>query len=370
MKLILSTSNILAAGASIHRPTKSKSNAELIASLRANFDAHSAPTTPARSPSSHDNGNPAPPPQTPSYTAWTAQNASTLEIPALDFTASALHEERDQYDITLKLFYLPSPSPSTTSRAQQTREALSLVLQELHMPSIDLLILSFPAIYFDEDEACPDNNNKLSSRGPPELLPESFTSLLATWAIAERLHDEGLVKRLGVAEFGTDRLRDFVAATRVKPSVDQINLRDCCSVPKELLLLAKKEGVELLVHNDCSNVLPRGTVRELLGPEGAGILAAQAPFAGSKHHLDDDGSAVGDGDTGKRKSGLKRKSLHGEEAVTNGNGATAHTAELASEPAGLAGEVTPQWVVKYTAVVRNRGVVENKGYFAGAAVVD
>ena len=32
----------------------------------------------------------------------------------------------------------------------------------------------------------------------------------------------------------------------------------------------------------------------------------------------------------------------------------------------LRGEVEPQWVVKYTAVVKDRGVVENKGYFAVA----
>jgi glutamate--cysteine ligase regulatory subunit len=33
---------------------------------------------------------------------------------------------------------------------------------------------------------------------------------------------------------------------------------------------------------------------------------------------------------------------------------------------GLQGDVAPQWVVKYTAVVKDRGVVENKGYFAVA----
>ena len=30
----------------------------------------------------------------------------------------------------------------------------------------------------------------------------------------------------------------------------------------------------------------------------------------------------------------------------------------------------PLWVVKYTAVVKNRGVVENKGYFAVAEMTD
>lgn len=251
-----------------------------------------------------------------------------LEIPKIDFANSALSEEREQYDITLKLFYLPGAP--IENRATQTREAVKLVLKELHMPSVDLLIVSFPGIYFDEEEDCPD---KISTRGPVEAEPEPFENQIETWKTLEALHKEGAVKKIGIAEFGHDRLLSFLEKTNVKPSVNQINLRDCCSVPKNLLTLAKSRGVELLVHNDTSNILPRGTLRELLGPGegGAGVLAEPT------------------------KTGEKRKSLHGEE-VKNGD----------KNGEGLRGEVQPLWVVKYTAVVRNRGVVENKGYFAVA----
>ncbi|KAF2774198.1 gamma-cysteine synthetase regulatory subunit [Teratosphaeria nubilosa] len=329
MKLILSTSNVLGAGSSIHRPSKSKSNAEFISSLRANFEAHYGIDA-HRNGNGETNGNGRA--KRPKYSSWTRQRGDILEVPALDFTNSALQEEREQYDITLKLFYLPGATSKPEERETQTREALDLVLQELHMPSIDLLIVSFPGIYFDEEEDCPD---KLSTRGPVESEPEPLESQIETWKTLENLHDEGLVEKLGIAEFGLERLQGLLEKTRIKPSVDQINLRDCCSVPKDLMKLAKSRGVELLVHNDCSNVLPRGTVRELLGQgeSGAGVLA--------------DGTEAGD----------KRKSLHGEETKSG-----------ASEETGIQGEVQPQWVVKYTAVVKNRGVVENKGYFALAEV--
>ncbi|TKA26524.1 hypothetical protein B0A50_05362 [Salinomyces thailandicus] len=321
MKLILSTSNVLAAGSSLHRPSKSKSNAELISSLRTNFEAHYTVAA-----NGHD-ANGTSEPTKPSYKTWTRQRDDGLEVPALDFESGGLQEEREQYDITLKLFYLPGAS--SADRETQTREAVDLVLRELHMPSVDLLIVSFPGIYFDEEEDCPD---KLSTRGPVEAEPELIDTQISTWKVLESLHDQGLVKKLGIAEFGHDRLQTFLEKTTVRPSVDQINLRDCCSVPKALMALAKSRNVELLVHNDCSNVLPRGTVRELLGsgPQGAGVLAVAS------------------------RAGDKRKGLHGEER-TNG------VAE-----AGLGGEVQPQWVVKYTAVVKNRGVVESKGYFAVA----
>ena len=89
-------------------------------------------------------------------------------------------------------------------------------------------------------------------------------------------------------------------------------------VPKSLIMYAKQENIELLTHNDCTDILPSGTTRELLGPggKGAGVLAATA-----------------DADDG-----------------------------------GLKGDIVPQWVIKYTAVVEDRGVIENKGYFAMAEV--
>lgn len=303
------------------RRTSTKSNTEFIQSLRTNFADHSASSEP------HTNGDSKV--KRASYQAWTKQVDDLLQVPAWDPANSGLAEEREQYDITAKLFFLPGASKD--NRAAQTREALELVLKELHMPSIDLLILSFPGIYFDEKEDCPD---KLSTRGPVEADPEPLEGQIEAWKNLEALKDEGLVQKLGISEFGKDRLEQLLEKVRIPPSVDQINLRDCCSVPRDLMALAKKHSLELLVHNDCSNILPRGTVRELLGsgPTGAGVLPEPT------------------------KTGDKRKSLHGEEGQKD---------DVAK---GLEGDVQPQWVIKYTAVVRNRGVVENKGYFAVAEV--
>lgn len=85
----------------------------------------------------------------------------------------------------------------------------------------------------------------------------------------------------------------------MKPSVDQINVRDCCVVPRPLIWYAKERGIELLTHNDCTDILPADTLEEVLV-----------------------------GEFGIFEKGAK---------------------------------MVPQWVVKYTAVIRSRGVVENKG---------
>ena len=296
----------------VRRPTAEKSNTELTTSLRTNFIASQQALSP-QSNGAIPNGTSAEASdhQRPPVSSWTARNNDSLFVPSIDFSLSGLAEERSQYDITVKLFYLPNIPISR--RCSQTEEAIELVLKELHVSSIDLLIVSFPDIAFDADDEEDEDEMVDDSKSAHELQAMS-----ETWRKLEALHEKGTIAQLGLSEFGSQRLAKFLPRTKVKPSVDQINVRDCCVVPKPLILFAKQQGIELLTHNDCTNILPRGTVRELLGPAtGAGVLASSP-----------------------------------------------------EENGGLQGEVEPQWVVKYTAVVKNRGVVENKGYFAVAELKD
>ncbi|MCJ1366735.1 hypothetical protein MMC16_005865 [Acarospora aff. strigata] len=298
----------------IRRPTIEKSNTELTNSLITNFTVSQQTSIATTNGNGHiTNGtNTAEKRQHPPPSTWTTRENDVLYIPSLDFSASGLAEERSQYDITVKIFYLPNIP--TSRRCKHTEEAISLVLKELHVPSIDLLIVSFPGISFDADDEGEEMGEDLDGTKDAEQID----SMAETWRTLEALHAKGTIAQLGLAEFGSERLQRFLPRTKVRPSVDQINVRDCCVVPKSLILYAKQEGIELLTHNDCTNILPRGTVRELLGPgpKGAGFLARP-----------DDSD-------------------------------------------GLKGEVEPQWVVKYTAVVRDRGVIENKGYFALADLTD
>jgi glutamate--cysteine ligase regulatory subunit len=292
----------------IRKPGSDRSNLELTNSLRSNFLAaqqdYSPPlsATNGSSRSSYDGEQPSHRPQ---VSIWTTRDGSDYYIPTIDWSMSGLAEEPSQYDITVKLFYLPGAD--ARERSKHTKDAVQLVLKELGVPAIDLLIVSFPGMSFDGDcEWEADKKNSAQGNDEEEI---------ASWPVLEELHDQGLVKRLGLAEFGSEKLSRFLANVKVRPQVDQVNVKDCCNVPPPLLKLAKREEIELLTHNDCTDILPSGTLRELLGQgaRGAGVLSE------SKRGID-----------------------------------------------GMKGELTPDWVIKYTAVVRDRGVIENKGYFAVA----
>jgi len=300
----------------LSRAASSKSNTELSAALRANFESHRS------SVSTHATNGSGPHINKASFQNWTSQQCSDLYVPSLD-PATGLSEDRQAYDITVKLFYMANIAPA--QRCQHTRDAIEFVLKELKVQSIDLLIVSFPGISFDADDESEEDeiSDGLSTSAKSGQHAEDMESIIRTWRTLKTLHDSGVIAKLGVSEFGTQRLSKMIQAAGVRPSVDQINVRDCCVVPKPLIMFARQEGIELLTHNDCTNILPSGTLRELLGPgkNGSGVLAAVGP---------------------------------GFEPQTD----------------GLKGEVEPQWVVKYTAVVKNRGVVENKGYFAVAELYD
>lgn len=284
-KCIISTGNIMAAGAEvIRRPTPGGSNTELVNSLREKFKAASAsPDAP--------NGNGT----TTTATAaagglkvgeWTSVDGDgVMHIPVPNNSEpEVLVEDREEYDVTVKLFYLPNVSPSL--RSQHTHDAVRLVSSTLGITNIGLLIVSFPSISFDaEDEDVSP--------------PSDVLDWVHTYRSLEKLHASGTISRIGLSEFGTTRLSQLLPHTVIRPGVDQINVRDCCVVPRPLILYAKQNGIELLTHNDCTDILPAETLEGLLG-----------------------------------EFGLVEK---GE-------------------------KVKPLWVIKYTAVIRSRGVVENKGY--------
>ncbi|KAL2073491.1 hypothetical protein VTL71DRAFT_10817, partial [Oculimacula yallundae] len=107
-RLILSTSNIMTGGPSIMRkPGSDRSNLELTNSLRSNFLAaqqdYSPPLSATNGSSSSDEDLCSSRPQS---SIWTTREGSDYYIPTIDWSLSGLCEERSQYDITVKLFYL------------------------------------------------------------------------------------------------------------------------------------------------------------------------------------------------------------------------------------------------------------------------
>lgn len=212
----------------------------------------------------------------------------SLSNPVCPPQEDKLQDEPSEYEITSKLFFLPNATSELAERVNFIDAAVREVTASLDVETIDLLILSFPYIVLDADDAGTFTDD--------ELQP-----ILDVYRAAATLVTSKRVRALGISEFSAARLQQLCENVSVQPEVNQINLKDCCVTPRDLILYAKKLHIKLFTHGDCSDILPTETLREVL-------------------------------------SGAKD--------------AKAET-------------VKPLWVCKYTAVASSRGVVENKGYLVG-----
>ncbi|KAK9360246.1 hypothetical protein V1504DRAFT_408391 [Lipomyces starkeyi] len=189
---------------------------------------------------------------------------SKLEIPPNPreplFLAES-HERKAQVEITVKLFF--PPASSIAARAKILERVLTQF--EATTPeyvTISHLVLSFPEITFSDDDGEDLDDEDDSTLGSSISEQDIFD----IWTVAVRTADWYKVRSVGVSDFSTARLEALIKFSKrmglALPSINQINIRDCCVLPPSLLALAKENGVKLLAHNDALNILPEESVRE------------------------------------------------------------------------------------------------------------
>jgi glutamate--cysteine ligase regulatory subunit len=128
------------------------------------------------------------------------------------------------------LFYLDSCNEYQPSHIDK---AIHHLQQLLDVKSIDTFIVSFDA----------DN---------------SALSVNKAWRDLEVYHEKGVIQKLGLADFDYQTLTDFLNKEdlNVKPSIDQVHVDQCCSLPQDLIKLGKEHGIELTFNGDTT-----GTIR-------------------------------------------------------------------------------------------------------------
>lgn len=169
-------------------------------------------------------------------------------------TPQTIKDDRQEYEITVKLFFLPQ---SSKKRGDYIEGALDEVKRTLGIENIDLLILSFPEITLDADDT------ESFEQGELDQIVETYNA-------ASAFVQSGVIKCLGIAEFSATRLRQLCESKELAgraPSVNQINLKDCCVMPRDLILYAKEKDIKLFTHGDSSNILPPETMHEVLGAD-------------------------------------------------------------------------------------------------------
>jgi diketogulonate reductase-like aldo/keto reductase len=138
---------------------------------------------------------------------------------------------REDVFVTTKLW-------NTNHRPERVKPAFDGSRRRLKIDTVDCYIIHTPFAFQPGDEQDPRDE-----RG--QVIYDSGVTLIDTWRALERLVDEGQCKSIGLSDVSLEKLREIVAAARIKPAVVQVESHPY--LPEwELLDFCREHGMVLL----------------------------------------------------------------------------------------------------------------------------
>lgn len=143
---------------------------------------------------------------------------------------------RDDLWITSKLW-------NTYHHPDHVRAACERNLADLGLDELDLYLIHFPVTlaYVPFEERYPPGWFFDPEAESPAMKPVRIP-LADTWGAMEGLVEAGLVKRIGVCNFGTALIRDMQSYARIQPSVLQVEMHPYLT-QQRLLRFCQEENI-------------------------------------------------------------------------------------------------------------------------------
>ena len=142
------------------------------------------------------------------------------------FTAGTLL--REDLFVTTKLW-------NTNHRPERVKPAFDASCRRLQLDYIDCYIIHTPFAFQPGDEQDPRDEHG-------RVIYDSGVTLVDTWRALERLVDDGHCRSIGLSDITLEKLREIVAAARIKPAMVQVESHPY--LPEwELLDFCREHGI-------------------------------------------------------------------------------------------------------------------------------
>jgi diketogulonate reductase-like aldo/keto reductase len=139
--------------------------------------------------------------------------------------------QREDLFVTTKLW-------NTNHRPERVKPAFDASRRRLQLDYVDCYLIHTSFAFQPGDEQDPRD-----ARG--RVIYDSGVTLVETWRALERLVDEGHCKSIGLSDITLEKLREIVAAARIKPAVVQVESHPY--LPEwDLLDFCREHGIVLL----------------------------------------------------------------------------------------------------------------------------
>jgi diketogulonate reductase-like aldo/keto reductase len=144
---------------------------------------------------------------------------------------SAGRIRRENVFVTTKLW-------NTNHRPERVKPAFDGSRKRLQIDTVDCYIIHTPFAFRPGDEQDPRDEHG-------QVIYDPGVTLVETWQALERLVDEGKCKSIGLSDVTLEKVREIVAAARIKPAVVQVESHPY--LPEwELLDFCREHGIVLL----------------------------------------------------------------------------------------------------------------------------
>jgi len=152
--------------------------------------------------------------------------AAVGEAIAQAFEAGTL--QRKELFVTTKLW-------NSNHRPERVKPAFDASRQRLRLDYVDCYLAHTPFAFQPGDEQDPRDEQG-------RVIYDPGVTLVETWQAMERLVDDGHCKAIGLSDITLEKLREVVAAARIKPAVIQIEAHPY--LPEwELLDFCREHGI-------------------------------------------------------------------------------------------------------------------------------
>jgi len=164
---------------------------------------------------------------------------------------------RDELWVTSKLW-------NTFHAPRHVRPACERTLRDLGLDHLDLYLVHFPIAleYVAPETRYPPGWFFDPTAAAPRMHP-ARVPLADTWAALEELVQAGLVRHIGVCNYGVSLLRDLLSYARIRPTVLQVELHPYLAQEK-LLRFCREEGIAVTAYSPLGapSYVPLGMARE------------------------------------------------------------------------------------------------------------
>lgn len=155
-----------------------------------------------------------------------------------DVVGDAMREAFEAGTVRREDLFVTTKLWNSNHRPERVKPAFEASLRRLQIDTLDCYLIHTPFAFRPGDEQDPRDEH-----GKP--IYDSGVTLVETWGALERLVDEGKCRSIGLSDITLEKLKEIVAAARIKPAVVQVECHPY--LPEwELLEFCRQHGIVLL----------------------------------------------------------------------------------------------------------------------------